>query len=116
MMGDRNKFELSNRIDVTEGIGVNTQKRLWTIFENHNLSIIVLDEDELDILSTHSPRFQQLFEALKRLRAASLCDICYEDKCDPWLCDCKCHTEIGEANEQADFAIAAVEGNNHVQK
>ena len=57
----------------------------------------------------------QLFEALKRLRAASLCDICYEDKCDHWLCDCKCHAEIGEANEQADIAIAAVEGDNHVQ-
>jgi len=58
-------------------------------------------------LIAESPR---LLEALKRLRAASLCDICYEDKCDPWLCDCRCHAEIGEANEQADLAIAAVEG------
>ncbi len=46
-----------------------------------------------------------LTKALTDLLDTGLCDLCYEDPCDPMFCECPCHTRIAEARDRADQAL-----------
>jgi len=50
---------------------------------------------------------ERLAEALEIVLSTSVCDVCYEDQCDPAWCGCGCHKRKEEAKEQARAALAA---------
>jgi len=53
----------------------------------------------------------ELVAALQELLwAAGPCDDCYEDNCDQFYCECKCHEAKDNARKRAAQAIAGVGG------
>jgi hypothetical protein len=48
----------------------------------------------------------ELLEVLEELLSAGLCDLCYEDPCDPSVCECHCHKRQEMAIARAHAAIA----------
>lgn len=66
-------------------------------------------------LASYSP---EMYEALRRLYQAKMCDICLEDDCSsfnepcslgPGGTECPCHTEIDKARKAAAEVLAKVE-------
>lgn len=54
----------------------------------------------------------ELLAALKELLcAAGPCDICYEDSCDQFFCECECHKQEHTAREEAAQTIISIEAN-----
>lgn len=44
--------------------------------------------------SSYTPEdVARLVEAARKRLTAGLCDPCYEDVCDPSICECRCHQE-----------------------
>ena len=46
--------------------------------------------------------------ALRGLVKSVVCDVCYDDRCDPHDCDCKCHEQYEQALINAQAVLGAV--------
>ncbi len=75
---------------------------------NHVATYAAARIEELETLSA------DLLAACERLSRKGVCDLCYEDPCDPTWCECSCHGQDDVLQEEAAVLIsksrAALEG------